>query len=95
MVGKFNFITRYVKRLVGKLQTMCYIYSVTIGGANLKDIRITKSTRIDDELTSYVGISELKAIMIEPAGRKTILVVDADDSPAECPKCHKDGERFE
>lgn len=95
MVGVAVFITGYVKRMVGKIRAMCYIYRVTIGGANLKDIRITKSTRIDDELTSYVGISELKAIMIEPAGRKTILVVDADDSPAECPKCHKDGERFE
>ena len=66
-----------------------------IGGAKLKDIRITKSTQIDDELTKYIGISELNAIGInESAARKTILVIDADDSPAECPKCHKNGERF-
>lgn len=71
------------------------MYCVTTGGAGLKDIRVTKNTRADEVLTSYLGIPELKVIQKEAYGRTKLLVVDTEDNPAECPECHKEGERFQ
>lgn len=61
----------------------------------MKDIRITKSTRADENLTIELGISELKVISVEPSYLRKFLAVDSDDSPAECPYCHEEGEKFE
>lgn len=61
----------------------------------MKDIRITNSTRPDEELTAYLGFDELQVIKADIDGDKRFLVIDKDDSPAECPICHQCGEKFE
>lgn len=61
----------------------------------MKDIRITKSTKVDEALTKQLNISELKVIRCLNTTPRTFLVIDTDNSPAGSPEDGESGEPFQ
>lgn len=74
----------------------------------MKDLRITKHTEIDEQMTKLLSIDELSIIkcghkeikrsVADGGGVRTVkcyTVIDSDDSKAECDICQQDGEPYE